>query len=88
MSHGDEISVSFDAQTAPPVPAGWTRDVVLYSSGWIKDGDPNTAYSTTVSPMPFHGMSSYPYPPDESYPYNLDNIKYIQKYNTRVLGQE
>ena len=87
MSHGDEISVSFDAQTAPPLPPGWTRDFVLYSSGWIKDGDPNTAYSTTVGPMPFHGMSGYPYPPNESYPYSLENIKYIQEYNTRVMSQ-
>ncbi|MFQ6039979.1 MAG: CRTAC1 family protein [Candidatus Poribacteria bacterium] len=87
MSHGDEISVSFDAHAAPPLPPDWTRDFVLYSNGWIKDGDPNTAYSTTVNPLPFHGMSNYPYPPDESYPYSLENIRYIQKYNTRVLGQ-
>jgi len=87
MSHGDEISVSFDARTAPPLPPGWTRDFVLYSSGWIKDGDPNTADSTTVGPMPFHGMSGYPYPPDESYPYSLENIRYIQEYNTRVIGR-
>jgi lipoprotein NlpI len=87
MSHGDEISVSFDARTAPPLPPGWTRDFVLYSSGWIKDGDPNTADSTTVGPMPFHGMSGYPYPPNESYPYSLENIKYIQEYNTRVINR-
>ncbi|HIE27757.1 TPA: CRTAC1 family protein, partial [Candidatus Poribacteria bacterium] len=87
MSHGDEISIGFDARTAPTLPPGWTRDFVLYGSGWIKDGDPNTAYSTTVNPLPFHKMSAYPYPPDESYPYNLENIKYIQKYNTRMINQ-
>jgi len=86
MSHGDEISVSFDARNAPPLPPGWTRDFILYSRGWIKDGDPNTAYSTTVGPIPFHGMSSYPYSPDESYPYSLENIRYIQEYNTRIMS--
>jgi len=87
MSHGDEISVSFDARTAPLLPPGWTRDFILYSRGWIKDGDPNTAYSTTVGPMPFHGMSSYPHSPDESYPYSLENIRYIREYNTRVIDR-
>ncbi|MBC8456652.1 MAG: hypothetical protein H8D67_01490, partial [Deltaproteobacteria bacterium] len=86
MSHGDEISVSFDARGAPEVAPGWKRDFILYSSGWIKDGDHNTAFSNTVAPMPFHGMSGYPYPSAERYPFDLANIQYMQQYNTRRLG--
>ncbi len=86
MSHGDEISVSFDARGAPEVAPGWKRDFILYSSGWIKDGDHNTAFSNTVAPMPFHGMSGYPYPSAERYPFDLAHIQYMQQYNTRRLG--
>ncbi len=36
--------------------------------GWAKDADANTAFSQTVLPLPFHAMSSYPYPPNEHFP--------------------
>ena len=52
----------------PPPPAGWTRDFLLKVDGWAKDRDPNTAFSTTVEPLPFHAMSRYPYPAGEHYP--------------------
>jgi hypothetical protein len=28
--------------------------------GWAKDGDANTAFSQTVTPLPFHAMPQYP----------------------------
>jgi len=49
---------------APPPPqGGWTRDYVLIGDGWVKDGDYNTGFSTTVLPLPYHGMSDYSRPP-------------------------
>jgi len=43
-------------------PGRWTRDFLLKVDGWAKDRDPNTAFSATVEPLPFHAMSRYPYP--------------------------
>jgi hypothetical protein len=62
MHHGTEITVSFDAKTLPELPSGWSRDFFFYADGFSKDMDLNTACSSTVEPLPFHGMSSYPYP--------------------------
>ena len=45
-----------------------------------KDRDPNTAYSQSVEPLPFHGMSQYPYPAIERFPENGD---WRKQYNTR-----
>jgi len=82
---GDEVSMSFDASGLPELPKGWKRSFVIYSVGWVKDGDLNTAFGQTVTPLPFHGMSSYPYPADESYPF-LENSDYINKYHTREVN--
>ena len=66
-----------------PLPAGWTRDYVLKVDGWAKDRDPNTAFSTTVEPLPFHGMSVYPYPAKEHFPNDPAHEKWRREYNTR-----
>ena len=68
MGSGDEISLDFDAAALPPLPAGWRRDFLLRFDGWAKDADANTAFSQTVEPLPFHGMSRYPYPTGEAFP--------------------
>lgn len=81
---GDEITVDFDAAALPPLPAGWKRDFLIYSEGWVKDGDLNTAHGQTVDPLPFHAMPSYPYPQNVKYP--LEKHKaYMDKYNTRKV---
>jgi hypothetical protein len=51
--------------------------------GWAKDRDPNTAFSTTVEPLPFHQMSRYPYPAGEHYPNDAWHQQYRRAYNTR-----
>jgi Tfp pilus assembly protein PilF len=83
MGSGDEIRLVFPAGSLPPVKAGWRRDFLLFVDGWAKDGDANTAFSRTVDPLPFHGMSSYPYPPTERYPNTLLHRKYQDTYNIR-----
>lgn len=80
---GDEITVEFDPREAPPLPAGWRRDFLLYSVSWLKDADLNTGAGQSVDPLPFHGMSRYPYGPDESYPTDEDHRRYLSTYNTR-----
>jgi hypothetical protein len=80
---GDELTLRFDAQRLPPLPQGWVRDFVFYANGWVKDGDLNTKWSQTITPLPFHGMSAYPYGTSEHYPQTDEMEQYMQTYNTR-----
>jgi tetratricopeptide (TPR) repeat protein len=57
MNAGDEMQLRFPAGGA--VPQGWRRDFVLIGDGWEKDGDYNTEYSSTVTPLPTHAPSEY-----------------------------
>jgi tetratricopeptide (TPR) repeat protein len=83
MGSGDEVRLLFDAAALPPLPDGWRRDFLLLVDGWAKDGDANTAFSQTVEPLPFHGMSQYPYPEGESFPDDEQHRLYRERYNTR-----
>ncbi len=85
LAPGDELTVGFDAESVAALPEGWARDYLLYSDGWVKDADLNTAYGNTVEPLPFHRMSRYPYGADESYPTDEDHQRYLRTYNTRRL---
>ena len=88
LNAGDEITVEFDASHLPTLKEGWTRDFVLYSDGWDKDGDINTLTSQTVEPLPFHGMSKYPYPETEHYPNDEAHQRYRIEYNTRRVTHQ
>ena len=88
LNAGDEITVEFDAARLPPLKSGWTRDFILYSDGWDKDGDINTLTSQTVEPLPFHGMSAYPYPKTEHYPNDEAHQRYRIEYNTRRVTHQ
>jgi hypothetical protein len=57
MNAGDELSFRFAAPPTPP--AGWVRDFVIVSDGWIKDGDYNSTWSKTVLPLPAHDIQDY-----------------------------
>jgi hypothetical protein len=56
--------------------------------GWVKDGDMNTAFGNRVTPLPFHGMLSYPPSATDNYPDDPDLKEYNRKYNTRVVTTE
>lgn len=86
MNSGDEMTVYFDAGTLPPLQAGRKRDFLIYSEGWIKDGDLNTAHGKTVNPLPFHAMTKYPYADDEFFPTDAEHLDYIRQYNTRKVN--
>jgi len=86
MNSGDEMTVAFDAGTLPSLRSGWKRDFLIYSEGWIKDGDLNTAHGKTVDPLPFHGMTNYPYGDDESFPSDAEHREYLKNYNTRTVN--
>jgi len=83
MGSGDELRLLFSAKSLPPVAAGWERDFLIKVDGWAKDRDPNTAFSASVEPLPFHEMSRYPYPAGERYPDDPVHNSYRRRYNTR-----
>lgn len=88
MGPGDELTVEFDAQAAPLLPPGWARDFVISTEGWIKEGETNGALAQTVEPLLFHGMSRYPYGPEEHYPDDLAHREFLRTYNTRLVTGE
>lgn len=83
MGSGDEVTLRFPASGLPAVPVSWERNFVLAVDGWAKDRDPNTAYSQSVEPLPFHGMSQYPYPVGEKFPDGDAHRTWRGQYNTR-----
>lgn len=86
MAPGDEATIEFDAASATSLRPGWKRDFLLYTDGWIKDSDLNTAFGTTVEPLPFHDVKSYPYQPGEAYPADSIRARYRREYNTRIVA--
>jgi hypothetical protein len=85
---GDETSIDFDAGGLPELKKGWKRDFLIHSVGWVKDGDINTALGSTVLPLPFHGMKSYPPSDKDSYPKDPELQKYLKEYNTRIVTSD
>ena len=85
---GDETSVKFNATGLPELKKGWSRDFMIHSVGWVKDGDLNTAYGNTVLPLPFHGMKNYPPSAGDTYPGDPALQKYIREYNTRIVSPD
>jgi tetratricopeptide (TPR) repeat protein len=83
MGSGDELRLSFDARRLPPLRSGWQRDFLIFFDGWAKDSDANTAFARSVEPLPFHGMSGYPYPAGERYPQDALHTEYLKQYQTR-----
>ena len=88
MNAGDAMEISFDSTQAPALPKGWKRHFILYTNGWLKDGDLNTAQGQTVEPLPFVGMSQYPYASNENYPLTQGNRAYLRTYNTREVTNQ
>jgi Tfp pilus assembly protein PilF len=82
---GDELILSFNARKLPPLPRGWKHTFLLYADGFSKEMDINSASPDEVGPLPFHGMSKYPYSWPERYPLTLQRQRYLETYNTRVV---
>jgi tetratricopeptide (TPR) repeat protein len=83
---GEGIAAEFDASKLPPLPAHWKRDYFFYANGYVKDMDWWDASPFTVAQLPFHGMTSYPYPPSEKYPDNAATLAYRLNWNDRLVS--
>jgi hypothetical protein len=83
MNNGDEITLDFDARKLPPPAQGQSRSFLVYAVGFGKDMDLNSAYPDTVDPLPFHGMTEYPFA--GSYPSDPKHQQYLKIFNTRKI---
>jgi Flp pilus assembly protein TadD len=82
---GDVVAISFEARALPPLPKGWTRTFLLDGDGFSKEMDVNSASPDVVLPLPFHGMTGYPYAPSQT-PERLRRVaEKAEAYNTRVV---
>jgi Flp pilus assembly protein TadD len=80
---GEDIDVEFSTATLPPLAPGWKRDYFFYANGFVKDMDFYEGSPFTVADMPFHGMSTYPYPESEHYPQDDQRMRYELEWNDR-----
>lgn len=88
MNAGDEMVLRFE-EAAPPAD-GWVREFLLLGDGWVKDGDLNTTFSTTVLPLPTHGSADYTTPPVglELDPVYQANPEDWAQYHTRYVSPD
>jgi tetratricopeptide (TPR) repeat protein len=85
---GEEIALEFDTATLPSLPAHWKRDYFFYANGYVKDMDWWDASPFTVAQLPFHRMSTYPYPASEHFPDDAGAIDYQLNFNDRFDSGE
>jgi hypothetical protein len=85
---GEELAPEFDATALPPLPPHWKRDYFFYANGYVKDMDFYDASPFTVSQLPFHGMSKYPYPANEAFPSDGKSVAYQLEWNDRFDSGE
>lgn len=83
LGSGDCLTLTFDPSSLPPLKEGWVRDYQVFFDGWAKDRDPNTIQALTVEPLPFHGMSGYPYGEDEHFPTTPAHKQWREEWQTR-----
>ena len=82
---GDEIALSFDSAALPPLGRGYRRTFLLFADGFSKEMDTASASPYAVEPLPFHGMTAYPYGAGEQYPSTKAHRDYQGRYNTRAV---
>ncbi len=82
---GDEIVLSFDAVSAGKAGAPARRSLFWKCTGYCKDTDLYTGHPDRVEPLPFRGMSSYPFAPGEAPPERPAIDDYRRRWNTRRL---
>jgi len=80
---GDEVTLSFDASSLPPLAPGMRRTFLLYASGYSKEMDLYSASPDVAAPVPFRAMPRYPYASNVNYPRDAD----IDRFHTRRVGR-
>ena len=82
MGHGEEVALTFDGASLPPLGEGWRRTFFFYANGFEKGYELHSAHAETVDPLPYQGMPGYPH--DESRaPRDTDYERYLFDWNSR-----
>ncbi len=81
---GEDIDAEFSDASLPKLPEKWKRDYFFYADGFVKDMDFYEALPFTVSEMPFHEMTGYPYTARERFPDDAGSLAYRLEWNDRV----
>ena len=84
MDDGDAVDLRFPE--LPPSSGG--RDFLLVTDAYFKQPFVKRILGedlSRVDPLPFHGMSNYPYDPSESYPEDPAHRAYLEDWNTRHM---
>ena len=81
MMYGDRMDMFFQAPGQPQ--PGMIRGIIIKADLFYK----TLTTSNVVDPLPFHGMSAYPYSAPETYPTDDAHQHYILNYNTRTFVQ-
>jgi hypothetical protein len=82
---GDELQLEFNPSQLPLLPPGWKRDYFFFADGYEKDMDFYASDGDYVNPLPFHGMSQYPYA-REQYPKDNVHLEDILNYDSRFFS--
>ena len=85
LGSGDELQLEFNPSRLPLLSPGWKRDYFFFVDGYEKDMDFYAAGGDFVNPLPFHGMSQYPYAP-EQYPKDDVHLEDILNYDGRFFS--
>jgi tetratricopeptide (TPR) repeat protein len=85
--HGDELRLSFSEKELEKLPEGFERTFLVLADGFGKDMDWSSAYPETVGPLPFHGMTAFPYGPGEAFPDDPVHRRAREEYDTRHVGK-
>ncbi len=85
---GDQVNLQFSAENLTEPAEGMVRDYFFVVACWFKDppGAWGYEFTFTVNPMPFLGMTGFPYTTAEHYPTDAAHLEYIAKYNTRIIN--
>ena len=81
---GDTVTLKFPTAHLPELEEGMERSYFLFVASWFKDHYGNWGYGFdfTAEPLPFRGMSGFPYPPTESHP----DTSFLDEWNTRIVN--
>ncbi|HXX28697.1 MAG TPA: FG-GAP-like repeat-containing protein [Terriglobales bacterium] len=85
LGSGDEVALEFDPAQLPALRQGWRRDYFYAAHGYEKDMDFYAYDFTSVEPLPFRDMGTYPYA-GKSFPLDDLHLNYLLEYNTRYLS--
>ncbi len=85
LGPGDGLAFEVSVDRLPPLPPGYQRTFLARAFGYCKDMDLYTAHPDRVEPLPFRGMSGYPYRPEEARASPAAQGAYAGEWNTRVV---